>query len=88
MPEHIKRFFEKVEINTPGELIYRPVKAAISDNGRVFLEVHKDIYNKIEDFNSETLQIINQLEVSEKVSWEKVETMLREKSGIAEDITL
>jgi hypothetical protein len=27
------QFFEKVEINTPGELIYKPVKAAVWDRG-------------------------------------------------------
>jgi hypothetical protein len=27
------KFPEKVEINTPGELIYQPVKAAVSDQG-------------------------------------------------------
>ncbi len=88
MPEHIEQFFGKVEINTPGELIYKPVKAAISDQGRVFLEVHKDIYGKIKNLKDETVQVIEQLGVAEKVNWEKIETMLREKSGIVEDITL
>jgi L,D-transpeptidase ErfK/SrfK len=88
MPEHIERFFEKVEINTPGELIYKPVKAAVSDQGRIFLEVHKDIYGKIKDLKGEALKVIGQLGVSGKVNWEKVDSMLREKSGIAEDITL
>ena len=36
---NIEKFFEKVEINTAGELIYKPVKAAVSDQGRIFLEV-------------------------------------------------
>lgn len=88
MPEHIEQFFEKVEINTPGELIYKPVKAAVSDQGRIFLEVHRDIYGRIKDLIDETLQVIEQLGVTEKVNWEKIETMLREKSGIVEDITL
>ena len=88
MPEHIEQFFEKVEINTPGELIYKPVKAAVSDQGRIFLEVHKDIYGIIKDLKGEALKLTGKLGVSEKVHWEKVDSMLREKSGIAEDITL
>jgi L,D-transpeptidase ErfK/SrfK len=88
MQEHIILFFEKVEINTPGELIYKPVKAAVSDEGKIFLEVHRDIYSRIKDLKVETMQIIEQLGVSEKVNWKKIETMLREKSGIAEDVTL
>jgi L,D-transpeptidase ErfK/SrfK len=88
MPEHIEQFFEKVEINTPGELIYKPVKAAVSDQGRIFLEVHRDIYGKIKNLRSEALQVIGQLGVADNVNWEKVNTVLKEKSGIAEDITL
>jgi len=87
LPEHIELFFDKVEINTPGELIYKVVKAAVSDEGRIFLEVHKDIYGKGIDLIDETLLVIDQLGVTEKVNWEKVESMLKEKSGIAEDIT-
>ena len=88
MSEHIKEFFEKVEINTPGELIYKPVKAAVSDQGRIFLEVHRDIYGRIKNLRSEALQVISQLGVADNVNWEKVDNVLKEKSGIAEDITL
>lgn len=88
MPEHIEPFFEKVEINTPGKLIYKPVKAAVSDEGRIFLEVHRDIYGRIEDLGAETARIISELGVSAQVDWKKIEAMLREKSGIAGDITL
>jgi len=34
------------------------------------------------------LLVIDQPGVTKKVNWEKVESMLKEKSGIAEDITL
>lgn len=88
MPEHIVPFFEKVEINTPGELIYKPVKAAVSEEGRIFLEVHRDIYGKMKDLTSETIQLLDQLGVAEKVNWKKIEAVLWEKSGMAEDITL
>jgi len=50
--------------------------------------VHKDIYGKIKDLKGEALKVIEKLGVPEKVNWEKVDSMLREKSGIAEDITL
>jgi len=88
LPEHIEQFFGKVEINTPGELIYKVAKAAVSDEGRVFLEVHRDIYGKGIDPIDEILRVIDELGATEKVNWEKVESMLKEKSGIAEDITL
>lgn len=88
MPEHIEQLFEKVEINTSGELIYKPVKAAVSDQGRILLEVHRDIYGKTKDLKNEALMVIEKLGVVEKVNWEKVEAVLRDKSGVVEDITL
>lgn len=87
LPENIEKFFEEVEINTPGELIYKPVKVAISD-GRVFLEVHRDIYGKVKDLRNEAKNLIEKLGVVDKVDWNKVDTIVKEKSGIAEALTL
>ncbi|HBR22391.1 MAG TPA: hypothetical protein DD713_07505 [Nitrospiraceae bacterium] len=88
LPENMEKFFKEVEINTVGELIYNPVKVAASDKGRIFLEVHKDIYGKFRDLKTEAKRLIEEKGVAEKVDWQKVETLLKEKSGIAEDITL
>lgn len=88
MPENMEVFFEKVEINTYGEIIYNPVKVAVTDEGRVFLEVHRDIYRKVKDIKAETKKLIEQKGVSDKVDWQKIEVVLKEKSGIAEDVTL
>jgi L,D-transpeptidase ErfK/SrfK len=87
LPEDMENLFKEVEINTTGEIIYKPVKIAVSDEGNIFLEVHRDIYGKIKDLKAETKRLIDQKSVSNNVDWEKVEIVLAEKSGIAEDIT-
>lgn len=78
----------KVEINTPGELIYTAVKFAVSDQGRIFLEVDRDIYGRVKDRRTEVKGLIENSGVSHKVDWQKVNIVIKEKSGIAEDITL
>lgn len=88
LSEDMEIFFQKVEINTPGELIYMPVKIARLENGRIFLEVHKDIYRKIQDLRDETKRLIEKAGLTGRVDWQKAEILLKEKSGIAEDITL
>ena len=88
MPENIEKFFEDVKINSTGEIIYNPIKAAISGEGRVFLEVNADIYRKVKDMSAEAKRLIHDAGAADKVNWQKVDTMLKEKSGIAEDITL
>jgi L,D-transpeptidase ErfK/SrfK len=87
LPQNMEKFYRDVEINTHGEIIYKPVKIAVREDGRIFLEVHHDIYGKIKDLNAETRRIIEEKGATNKINWEKVKAMIREKTGIAEDIT-
>lgn len=86
-PEHIGEFFGQVEINTSGEIIYIPAKAAVSDEGRVFLEVHRDVYGRIKDMKQEVQMLLEKAGVSSRVDREKVEKVLLEKAGVPEDVT-
>lgn len=88
LPDNMEEFFRRVEINTHGKIIYMPVKIAVSDKGRIFLEVHRDIYGRLKDLNAEAQRLIEQRGLSETVNWQKVKEMIKEKSGIAEDVTL
>ncbi len=88
LPENMEKFFQEVEPNTPGELIYMPVKAAVSDKGRIFLEVHKDFYSRIKNMKEEAKTQLEKIGAVNKVDWQKVENVLKERAGIAEDITL
>lgn len=88
IPQDMEKFFGEVDINTPGEIIYNTVKVAISENERVFLEVHRDIYGRVNDLRDRVISEIERKGVAEKVDWKKVDRMIIEMSGIAEDITL
>lgn len=88
MPENMEYLFEKVKINMTGEIIYEPVKVAITQDNRVFLEIHRDIYGKFKDMKAEVRRIINEKGVNDNIDWKKIDIMLKEYSGIAEDITL
>lgn len=87
LPEDMENFFHKVDRNTAGEIIYEPIKIAISDNSRIFLEVHKDIYRSFKDMKAETKRLIEKRGFINKINWQKVEDMLKEQSGVPEDIT-
>ncbi len=88
LPHDMPQFFEEVELNTPGELLYKPVKAAISDKDRVFLEAHRDVYSRIKDMKEEARAQLEKINAAHKADWIKVEKVLNERSGIAEDVTL
>jgi L,D-transpeptidase ErfK/SrfK len=84
----MEEFFKEVTVNTPGEIIYKPVKLAITEEGRVFLEVHRDVYGKSSGLATEARRLIEKQRLSERVDWRKVESMVRHTSGIAEDVSL
>lgn len=43
----MERLYGEMEVGTPGELVYEPVKVAVTEEGRVFLEADPDVYGKI-----------------------------------------
>lgn len=87
-PEQMVEFFKGVKVNTPGEIIYKPVKLAVTEEGRVFLEVHRDIYGKSSGLATEARHLIEKQNLSGQVDWKKVESIVRLRAGVAEDISL
>jgi len=88
MPEHMERLFKSVSLPMEGEIIYQPVKVEVTGKGRVFLEVNRDSYEMIEDLSAEVRKTINRHRADSRVSWQRVNRVTNEKSGIAEDVTL
>jgi len=86
-PDRMEELFKLVKTNSPGEIIYRPIKLAVTDDGRVLLEVHGDIYKKTRGLAIEARALIRARKLDEQVDWEKVKRVLARKAGVAEDIT-
>lgn len=87
-PDQMEDFFPQIRVNTRGEIIYKPVKLAVTGNGRVFLEVHHDVYNKSANLVAEARLMVEKQKLSGQVDWEKFKAVVNQKSGVAEDITL
>jgi L,D-transpeptidase ErfK/SrfK len=85
-PEDILKLFPMVPVKTPVELIYQPVKVGFKQ-GRIYMEVHPDIYRKIPDLTQHGLNKIKSLGLFEKVNQDFMLKALEEKSGIPIDIT-
>ena len=87
-PQNIEQFYNEVEAGTIGELVYEPVKVAVTDEGKIFLQVDPDVYGKVKNLMDEAINRINILNVAAGVDWVKVRKIIHERSGNAEDITL
>lgn len=89
LPENMEAgFFDLVVKGTRGEIIYQPVSVAETEEGRVFLQVDRDIYRMVKSLDQEVRTEIERRGLSEKVDWTKVENVVKAKSGIAEDVSL
>lgn len=84
----IEEFYNEIEVGTQGEIVYDPVKVAVTAEGRVLLEVDPDIYGKVKSLKDEAINRINGLNAAAEVKWDKVRKIVHEQSGNAEDITL
>lgn len=88
LPRDIESIYNSVRVKTEGEIIYVPVKVAVSEEGRVFLEAHQDAYKMVPDLESATKKLLEEKNVVDRVDWEKVRGLLKNGNGKVEDITL
>lgn len=87
-PATMESFFKQIAVNTPGEIIYKPVKVTVSEAGRVFLEVHRDVYDKKINLATEARNLIKKRQLSDRVDWRKIMDIVKRQDGMIEDITL
>ena len=88
LPEHMEELYPLVNTKTKGEIIYDPVKLAIANDGKVYLEVRTDVYKKGTSLKEQVSKVIRDRGVSDRVDWLKINKLIRDESGVAEDVTL
>jgi L,D-transpeptidase ErfK/SrfK len=86
--EQMEKFFPSVPVGTQGEIIYEPIKVALTAEGRILLEVHRDIYKKLAPLDIEVRKLLDKRGLSARVNLEKIEKVLEEKPDTAQDVTL
>ncbi|WP_214171455.1 L,D-transpeptidase family protein [Citrifermentans pelophilum] len=87
-PDHMEQLYRDVTLRTSGEIVYKPVKLAQNDDGRIFLEVHPDVYDKVKNLEVEAWKVITGNNANGRVDWAKVMKAVNARSGMPEDVTL
>jgi L,D-transpeptidase ErfK/SrfK len=89
LPEDMESgFYDMVGKGTLGEIIYQPASVAVSEGGRIFLQVDRDIYRMIKSMEDAARGEIEKRGLTGKVDWIKVKSVVKQRTGVAEDITL
>jgi hypothetical protein len=83
----IEQLFPQVEVGTPVKIIYRPIKLALTPQGRVYLEANPNIY----EWELHSLEWVQDMaeyyHITDRIDWDKVKPILKTRSGLAQDIT-
>jgi L,D-transpeptidase ErfK/SrfK len=86
-PEDIEVLFSEVEVGTPVEIIYEPIKIGFKE-GRIFIEVHPDLYNEISNPLLYAAKKLFTYRVWEEVDLDLLVQALEEQRGVPIDVTL
>jgi len=85
-PEDIQQFFNVVRIGSGGEFVYQPVKIGFL-NGKVYAEVHEDIYKVVPDLWQEAQKVVQESGWADMVDERLLLKALMAKTGMPVDVT-
>ena len=85
-PDDIAELFERVEVGTTGLLIYQPVLLALTEDGRILLEVHRDIYNMGIDPALTVRAMAEANSLSQDIDWPRVDSVIAAQEGLAREV--
>ncbi len=86
-PEDIERLFNMVEVGTPVKIVYEPVKIGVI-SGRVYLEVHRDIYGGMDDLVAYGYRRLQEKRLADRVDIKKFRLALVRQDGLPVEVTL
>lgn len=85
-PDDIAELFGQVRVGTAGRLIYQPVLLAVVEDGRILLEVHRDIYKKGVDPAQTVRDMAEANGLSHAVDWAAADAVIAAQDGLAREV--
>jgi L,D-transpeptidase ErfK/SrfK len=85
-PEDIIKLYDMTPVGTTVDVIYEPVKFGFL-HGRIYAEIHEDIYFKIPDMLSYAVKRLEDHGLVRRINWSKFLKLVEEQTGAPGDIT-
>ena len=86
-PDNIKDLFHRISKGETGMIVYEPVLFAKTDDGRIFLEVDRDIYEDGGATLDDVRHLADSLKVTDLIDWSGVAAIVNDHDGIAHEVT-
>jgi len=87
-PNDIAALFPLISDEQDGEIVYAPVLLARLDDGRIFLEVHRDIYKQGGDPLKRVQNLAADARIDGEIDWQRVQEVVQRKEGVAREVGL
>jgi L,D-transpeptidase ErfK/SrfK len=87
LPQEIEQLFPQIPVGTPVKITYRPIKIAVTPQGKVYLEANLNIYQWELHALDYVKSMAEYYQITERIDWSKVPSLLRRRDGIAHDVT-
>lgn len=86
-PDDVADLFPRVEIGTPGEIIYEPLLLARGAEGTLYLEVHRDVYSRTGDPMTTLTTAVDRIEARDDIDWDLARDALRAHDGVVREVS-
>jgi L,D-transpeptidase ErfK/SrfK len=87
LPSEIAQLYPQISVGAPVKIIYQPVKMALTRQGHIYLEAHPNIYDEKINYLEYVKKLANSYQLDSRMDWQKVDTILKIKEGLARDVT-
>ena len=87
LPENIAYLYKQVPIGAPVKIVYQPVLLARLPDGKLYLEVHPDIYRKAGNPLTTIQPLAEAAGVDSVIDWAEVRKVIAERRGRAENVS-
>jgi L,D-transpeptidase ErfK/SrfK len=86
-PDNVKELYQRVSKGTTGMIVYEPVMFARTDDGRIFMEVDRDIYAAGGGTIDDAHHLADSLKIADVIDWSRAAAIVNAYDGIAHDVT-
>ncbi len=86
-PDDVCALFGGVSVGDAGRIVYEPMLMARVSDGRVFVEVHRDIYHRAPAALAQLHDVADRAARTTTIDWDLVADVVRQREGLAVDVT-
>ena len=87
-PGNAEKLFPEIRIGMDGRAISTPVLLAMLDDGRIYLEVNRDVYGKATSALPMLKKLAGENHLASHMDWQKIAQVIERQEGLAREVNL